>query len=284
MFGNLTLGRPLGIRLAIHWSFWLLPLFVLFSNVGQVGIAGASVMLAVLFSVFACVALHELGHSAAAKLFGIRTRDIVLYPLGGVASLERIPRNPFQEIIIALAGPAVNVLIAGGLFGLLALDSVVTPGASSSILVDVVKQVLVANVWLVLFNLLPAFPMDGGRVLRATLAIFMPRLRATSIAAGLGTIFAVIFGVIGVLMAHPMLVIMAVFLFTIGKAEEEGVRAEEEAREQRQFFGHRLSWPIRAEIPIVTNNPPADGWVFNTENQMWTKWENGVAVARYRNP
>ena len=283
MFGTLTLGRPLGIRLGVHWSFWLLPLFVLFSNLGPLGVAGAGFKVASLLAVFGCVALHELGHAAAAKLFGIRTRDIVLYPLGGVANLERMPRNPFQEIAIALAGPAVNVVIAGMILPFLLFGGSFGT-AEGTVASAFFEQLMWANVVLVAFNMLPAFPMDGGRVLRAVLAMFLPRVQATSIAATIGTGFAILFGMIGVLSGQFMLLVLAMFLFVIGRAEERDVRAEEEDRERRQFRGTRLGWPIAFEIPVVTNTRPADGWVFDASSQMWTKWEHGVAVARSRNP
>lgn len=287
MFGNLTLGRPMGTRVSIHWTFWLLPLFVLLSGFGSVG---AWFNVAVLLAVFGCVALHELGHAAAARLFGIGTRDIVLYPLGGVASLERMPRNPLQEIVIALAGPAVNVVIALGLGGLLVMNSLsptsLTEVGYAALFVD---RLLWANVILVAFNMLPAFPMDGGRVLRAFLAFFLPRVRATEIAVSIGTVFAVLFGAIGLLsfmgVIHgpPMLLILAVFLFLTGQAEQHGVRQEEAEREREGFRGVRLGWPYRFGNPVMAD-VPADGWVFDAGTQMWTKWENGVAVARYRNP
>ena len=283
MFGTLTLGRPLGIKLAVHWSFWLLPLFVLFSNLGPLGVAGAGFKVASLIAVFGCVALHELGHAAAAKLFGIRTRDIVLYPLGGVASLERMPRNPWQEIVIALAGPAVNVVIAGMILPFFLLGgSIGSP--EGAVAFRFFEQLMWANVVLVVFNMLPAFPMDGGRVLRAILALFLPRVQATSIAATVGTGFAILFGIVGVLSGQFMLLIIALFLFTIGQAEEQGVRAEEEERERRQFRGTRIGWPMAFEMPVVSYSRPSDGWEYDTNTKMWTKWEHGVTVARYRNP
>src|SRR5437762_13440645 len=121
MFGSLRLGKPFGIDLFVHGTFWLLPLFVLFGGAASGDLGGACFDVAVLFAAFGCVALHEVGHALAARGFGIRTRDITLYPIGGVASLERMPEKPLQEILIALAGPAVNVVIAAGLFAALAI-------------------------------------------------------------------------------------------------------------------------------------------------------------------
>jgi Zn-dependent protease len=284
---NITLGRPMGIRVSVHWTFWLLPAFVLFANLGTSSVLSTGMSLAVLFAVFGCVALHELGHAAAAKLFGIGTRDIVLYPLGGVANLERMPRNPIQEIVVALAGPAVNVAIAGLLLPLVLMDGYGTDGAGGTLLGAFAEQLLIANLFLVAFNMLPAFPMDGGRVFRAALALFVPRVTATNVAASVGTGFAILFGVLGtlgmmgVVNVSPMLLVLAVFLFTVGQAEAQGVREEEAERRVRGFRGVRLGWPVAqpAYVPRVT-----DGWEFNADNGMWTKWERGQAVGRYRHP
>ena len=282
----------MGIRVSVHWTFWLLPAFVLFANLGTSSVLGTGLSLAVLFAVFGCVALHELGHAAAAKLFGIRTRDIVLYPLGGVANLERMPRNPIQEIVVALAGPAVNVAIAGLLLPLVLMDGYTTGAAGGTLLGAFAGQLLIANVFLVAFNMLPAFPMDGGRVFRAALSLFVPRVTATNVAASVGTGFAILFGVLGTLAMvgnyqvfgftpSPMLLVLALFLFTVGQAEAQGVREEEAGRQVRGFRGVRLGWPVAqpAYVPRVT-----DGWEFNADNGMWTKWEQGVAVGRYRRP
>src|SRR5438309_311874 len=127
MLSLLKLGKLFGIDLFVHGTFWLLPLFVFLTGVASGNVAAAGFDVAVLLAAFGCVALHEVGHALAARYYGIRTRDITLYPIGGVASLERIPEKPGQEIVIALAGPLVNVLIAAGLFALLLVDQVAIP-------------------------------------------------------------------------------------------------------------------------------------------------------------
>src|SRR5439155_14860407 len=109
MLQSVTVGRPFGIRTSVHWSFWLLPAFILISGFLNGGLPMAVLDTFVVLAVFACIGLHELGHALAARQFGVRTRDIVLYPIGGVATLERMPRSPGAEIAIALAGPAVNI-------------------------------------------------------------------------------------------------------------------------------------------------------------------------------
>jgi len=217
---SLHLGRWLGIDVNIHITFLLLLAFIGLSH----GIATRSVESAlggVLFftGLFVCVLLHEYGHALAARRYGIATRDITLLPIGGVARLERMPKKPSQELVVALAGPAVNVVIAMGLFLGLMLGGKWQP-LSELTLVNgsFVERLMVVNVFLVLFNLLPAFPMDGGRVLRSLLAMRLPHARATRIAANIGKGMAVLFGFIG-LFVNPMLLLIALFVW-IGATQE----------------------------------------------------------------
>jgi Zn-dependent protease/CBS domain-containing protein len=165
---------------------------------------------------FLCVVLHEFGHALAAKSFGINTPDITLLPIGGVARLERMPEEPKQELIIAVAGPLVNVIIAACLF-LVGARTDLSPwtGTQGG---DLLAMVLKINIWMVLFNLLPAFPMDGGRILRALLATKFDYARATQIAATIGQGFAFLFGFWG-LMSNPFLIFIALFVY-IGASQE----------------------------------------------------------------
>ena len=239
MFQSLRVGRWLGIDVFVHPTFWLLPLLVLLGgSSGQPDAVAAE--LAVLFAAFGCVALHEYGHAIAARGFGVRTRDITLYPIGGVASLDRIPEKPVAELVIALAGPAVNVVIGLGLAGALLLDPGVLPR-------EFVGRLLTVNIWLVLFNMIPAFPMDGGRVLRALLAGPLGRLRATEVAVGVGGVFAVLIGVVGVLVFGDwMMPAIAAMAYLMGQNELAAVRQETAARrwgrrrvvEPERFIGH----------------------------------------------
>ncbi len=214
------IGTLAGIELRMHVTFLLL--------LGWVGashwLAGRSVDAAMsgvafILALFACVLPHELGHSLAARRYGIPTRDITLLPIGGVARLERMPEKPRQELWVALAGPAVNVAIAAVLFAWLSIGHQWAPLADLHVASGpFLERLLIANVWLVLFNLIPAFPMDGGRVLRAVLASRMDYVKATQIAAGIGQGLAFVFGLIG-LFGNTMLLFVALFVW-IGASQE----------------------------------------------------------------
>lgn len=221
MPGGFKLGAPFGIGLYVHWSFGLLLLFFLFAG-GGVG----SVLF--LLALFACVTLHEYGHALTARAFGIPTLSITLYPVGGVARLASMTRNPKEELLIALAGPAVNVAIAilllpavaaGGLSAMAAPEAVVLNNGTSFLL-----KLLLANVALVVFNLLPAFPMDGGRVLRALLAFGGDYAKATHIAARVGQVFAVLFVVAGLFFMNSLILpLIGVVIFMAATGERRAV-------------------------------------------------------------
>jgi Zn-dependent protease/CBS domain-containing protein len=217
------IGRLAGINVYMHATFVLLILFILFDSWTE----GHSVSLAVsgvvfVLVIFGCIVLHELGHALTARRYGIQTRDIILLPIGGVARLERMPEKPRQELLVALAGPAVNVVIAAALFGAVAalrgapswteMQGVGWVGG------DFLTKVMVTNVELAAFNVLPAFPMDGGRVLRALLATRMEYTQATQAAAHVGQAMAFLFGFAG-LFYNPFLLFIALFVW-MGASEE----------------------------------------------------------------
>lgn len=214
------LGRFAGIDVYVHATFLLLIGWVGYSHWLEHQNWGA-VLNGILFilAIFLCVVLHEYGHALTARKYGIKTRDITLYPIGGVARLERMPDKPIEELWVALMGPAVNVVIAALLFAYLYFSRNLVPMneltiASGSFL----GRLMAVNIWLVLFNLIPAFPMDGGRVLRAILAMRMDYVRATQIAANIGQGLAFLLGFVG-LFSNPFLLFIAFFVW-IGASQE----------------------------------------------------------------
>src|SRR5438093_2621722 len=218
------IGKLAGINVYMHATFLLLIIFILLADYLEGhSLAAALWGLAFVLVVFVCIVLHELGHALTARKYGIQTRDIILLPIGGVARLERMPEDPRQELRVALAGPAVNLVIAGVLFAVLAVLGS-APGWTEMEGVRWVgggflTKVMVANLWLAGFNVLPAFPMDGGRVLRALLATRMEYTRATQAAAHVGQAMAFLFGFIGILSHDPFLPFIALFVW-MGASEE----------------------------------------------------------------
>lgn len=221
MGGSIRIARVAGIGIYLHWTFIALFIFLAYTFWNQSReVSQVVAALAFVGAVFGCVVLHELGHALAAKQFGVKTRDITLFPIGGVARLERIPREPLQELWIAVAGPLVNVVIAGVLFFLNPSSEVLD---SQSKFIDpryFLTSLMNVNVFLVVFNLLPAFPMDGGRMLRAILALFMSHWQATEIAASVGKFMAVLFGIAGLLF-NPMLLFIALFVYLGAEGESQ---------------------------------------------------------------
>ena len=217
------LGRFAGIDVYVHATFLLIVAFVAVSHWARgLGVPGVIEGVAFVLAIFACVVLHEYGHALAARRYGIRTRDITLYPIGGVARLERMPERPLQEMAVALAGPAVNVGIAALLFVWLVGSHTLRPFGELGVATGpFLERLLMTNLFLVAFNLVPAFPMDGGRVLRALLALRLSYARATEIAAGVGQAMALLFGLLG-LFGNPMLLLIALFVW-IGAAQEAGM-------------------------------------------------------------
>jgi len=232
MKGSLLLGSVAGIELRIHVTFPLILLLGAAQWMSPHGLPGAAFGVLLMIALFACVALHELGHALAARGFGIPVREIVLLPIGGVAVLGRNPRRPLHELLIAVAGPLVNVAIAAGLILALGLDGNFNPmelfqaSADKLSTATFLHWLLVANVTLVAFNLIPAFPMDGGRMLRAVLAMFLGFQRATRLATGIGQTLALAMGLYGLASGMILLALAAFFIF-MGAGQE---RASEEAR------------------------------------------------------
>ncbi len=217
------IGKLAGIGVYMHFTFLILLGWVALAHYFQRRNVGDAIDgLIFIVALFAIVVLHELGHALMARKFGIPTRDITLLPIGGVARLERMPEEPKQELLVALAGPAVNVLLAAVLLLYLLPSSALSHFNQVEITGgDFLSKLLWINVALAGFNLIPAFPMDGGRVLRALLATRMDYVRATSIAAATGQSLALVFGFIG-LFFNPFLVFIALFVW-MGAAQESSM-------------------------------------------------------------
>jgi Zn-dependent protease len=226
MKNALRIGSVVGIGIYLHWTFVLLiaGIFALYLWQGNT-VAAALAGVGMIVALFACVVLHELGHALTARRYGVPTRDITMYPIGGVARLQRMPDAPMQEFWIAVAGPAVNLAIAAVLALVLAATGVpiLPAGSLEGGLIGPGTHPVAALLWmnliLVGFNLLPAFPMDGGRVLRALLATRLDYARATQIAANIGQGMAILFGFVGVLNFNPVLLFIALFVY-IGAQQE----------------------------------------------------------------
>ena len=289
MFANAwNLGTISGIKIRMHWSFLILPAIVYFSALlDGGGVLAAITSVVFVIAIFACVLLHELGHAFAARSFSIGTRDILLLPIGGVASLERIPEKPLQELWIAIAGPLVNVLIAVLLyFGMhyISLSNFLTGFAS---------QLAFVNLLLVGFNLIPAFPMDGGRVLRSVLAMFMDYVRATQIAATVGKYCAIGLAIYGLIHFDLMLMLLAAFVFFAGQSEKVAVML----RHGRNPFGNgeqAFESPFRTRtsndsfqttsaeinVPSTISTDSAMAWLSNVKAECCNVVESGRVIGR----
>ncbi len=234
MKSGLYLGRWFGIDVIVHWTFLLMVALLmaaqLLTGASWAAVAGSTTLL---MAVFLCVLMHEFGHALTARAFGIRTQDITLLPIGGLARLERIPENPWQEFWIAVAGPAVNVAIVALLWPAAAvMGRVQDLWRGDLTAVSFLTQLISINATLVAFNLLPAFPMDGGRVLRAVLAMFMPYAKATNIAASCGQFMAVLFGIVG-FFTNWMLMLVAFFVYFAARGEAQHVQTRSLVRGAR---------------------------------------------------
>jgi stage IV sporulation protein FB len=219
MSWSLNIGKVAGTVVRIHLTFLLFLAWIFFVSYAEGGAATAWYSLAFMVLLFLCVLLHEFGHIFAARAFGVRTPYVTLLPIGGVAQLERIPEEPWEEFLVAVAGPAVNIVIAAVLvwvFG--ASPDIKSLTAIKNSAAGIIDGLAVVNVSLVLFNMIPAFPMDGGRVLRAALAARLGYVRATEVAAAIGQFVAFALGFIG-LFGNPLLIFIAIFVYLAATSE-----------------------------------------------------------------
>ncbi|HYC86454.1 MAG TPA: site-2 protease family protein [Chryseosolibacter sp.] len=248
---SLYLGRISGIKISVHWTFTLLILWIVISNIRS-GLDLTEILWSIGFVlvIFVCVILHELGHALAARQYKIKTRDITILPIGGVAHLESMPEKPKEELVVALAGPLVNVIIAIVLFPFVTItsrmaeiDTLETIGSANFL-----PALMSINLWLALFNLIPAFPMDGGRVLRALLGFRLPHPKATRIAATIGQVLAIGFVFFGFFAHQPFMIFIGFFIF---------LGAQQEALYSRSRFvlhGFTVNDVLMPEVPAIPDD------------------------------
>ena len=267
---SITIGRFGGTAVRVHLTFLLLLAWIGFSAYQHGGAIAARDSVLFIVAIFVCVVLHEFGHILVARRFGIVSKEVTLLPIGGVADLNKMPEKPYQELLIALAGPAVNFVIAAAL--LLGVGAI-GPSAITHLddpAIGAIERLAAANLFLGLFNLVPAFPMDGGRVLRAALAMWLGQERATRIAALIGQAFALVLGFLG-LFGNPMLLFIAFFVFFAATGEAQMSFASEatrhikvaDAMETRMAtIGHEATIGEAADILLATSQesfPFVDG-------------------------
>lgn len=220
MKANLNFGSVSGIKIKVHWTFLFLIIWIVFDELKRGGTTDSILFnTAFVLALFICVVLHELGHALAAKRFGINTKKIILLPIGGMASLDRIPESPKQELLVTIAGPLINVIIAILLYFIVPVQEYMffnfteTSETFMSIsLQNFLFYIFIVNVGLVVFNIIPAFPMDGGRIFRALLTMKTDRVKATQITSRIGKFIAVILLLVG-LLYNSFLIFIALFIF-----------------------------------------------------------------------
>jgi Zn-dependent protease/CBS domain-containing protein len=224
MSWSINIGSIAGTAVRIHVTFVLLLAAIFLLGLAAGGVTNAVNSLVFVMLLFACVLAHEFGHILTARAFGVETPDVTLLPIGGVARLARIPEKPGQELLIAIAGPLVNVAIAAVLVAVTPTHLSATHfAAMESSNLSLIDRLAAANIVLAVFNMIPAFPMDGGRVLRALLAIRLGHVRATEIAAAIGQWAAFAFGFIGLLSGNLMLIFVAIFVYLAAASEAQMV-------------------------------------------------------------
>ena len=267
---RLRIGSAFGIPIFLHWTFFLLPLWILWTNQGD-GPFELPVIFTVVLLSFVCIVMHEFGHVLMARRFRIGTQDVTLYPIGGVARLKAMTEKPLEEFLIAVAGPVVNVVIATLLIVVLAPIAVIDLSLVRDTFVGQVSSLLiVTNVGLVLFNLVPAFPMDGGRVLRAMLSAFLGHAQGTRIAVYVGFAMAALMGIVGVYMQN-LLPVIAILIFLAGQQELMVLRMRERQRQWEDEEPLEVL-PVRPREPLLPLSP-APVLMFQPKISVYT-WDN----------
>lgn len=296
MLRSLKIGQFFGIGVYIHWTFFLLPLWAII-NLRDSPISPLTIV-GLIAAIFTCVVLHEFGHALTARLFGIGTRDITLYPIGGVARLERMSEKPWEEFWIAVGGPAVNVLIAlllivGGIAIARIDPSLIqfpTEGGFTSTTGLLFWNLLFANIIMILFNMLPVFPMDGGRVFRSILSMWVGQLKATRIAAFLGVPVAILVLIpLAWMMGSPWLFVVVLFVLIAGQQELRYVEWKHQQKWEEEpipavpvanSYGYRSSSAYtetpRANVPMAgfAFQPTVAVYIWDNQMGAWVKEPN----------
>lgn len=249
---SLFLGQYQGIKVFIHWTFSIILIWILIANT-RAGVALVDTAWSIIFilSLFFCVILHEFGHALTAKKYGIKTKDIILFPIGGVARLEKLPEDPFHELWVALAGPLVNLAIFAGLAIVISIAGFDSSTFNELHLNEdsILLYLAISNLILALFNLIPAFPMDGGRVLRAMLSIRLSRVKATEIAGSIGQFLAMGFVFLG-LFYNPFLVVIGLFIYLGAQAEMT------QTKNSSLLDGFLVKDALMTNFPLITVDAP----------------------------
>lgn len=272
----LYIGRIVGVKIYIHWTFIFLIAWVIITGL-QNNTPGKSVLWvsALTIAVFSCIILHELSHAVVARRFNILTKHITLLPIGGIAQLESLPRKPEQELLIAMAGPASNLLVAAALLPFVDMHTLADSESLTSFnITNFLFTLLSINVWLAIFNLIPAFPMDGGRILRAVLSFWIDYTQATRIASYIGQIFGAVFFFIGFLY-NPMLIFIGLLVFLGGQYEYAMVDT------MRLLESFRIQDVLMHEIPLMSNRltvEEAGKQLLNTQNKNFVVVDNDNPV------
>lgn len=273
---SLFLGRYFGIPVKVHWTFALLLMYIAhFGYSNGLSSNGLIWLLVFVIALFICVILHELGHALAARYYGIDTKDIILSPIGGLARLRGMPKKPFHEFMIAICGPLVNVVIAIVLFFILyfqgefSFEAIEFDGDLPSFERYFWPILLIYNIILVVFNMIPAFPMDGGRVLRSLLAMRMKITKATRISSIIGKSLAFGFFIFGIWQGSFTLPIIGVFIYFAAHTEYRNLIARE------VYDNGEVKDIVSTEIQIYTPDSGA-GWIL--QQMMAHVWERAYIV------
>lgn len=252
MKANLNLGRISNIKIQIHWTFFFLIAWIVLVELNRGGSAESILFnIALVLAVFSCVVLHELGHALTAKRYGIATKNITLLPIGGVASLDKIPEAPKQELLVASAGPLVNLIIALLLYFLIPIKDFTNNNFTETLeyltsftFKNFLLYLFIINIAIFAFNLIPAFPMDGGRIFRALLSFRIKRVKATQIATNFGQFIAMLFLLIGFLF-NPLLIFIALIIFLGAYSENKYVQS------MSLLKGHKVNEAMLKDITKI---------------------------------